>query len=107
MKPILATSFIVILFFGVLFRLLCGIFIIQPLGSIPEGVTIVYWRNGIDLPFIASPDGLIEKSGQGVSLFARGMMLAKYSEPIKKNEILRLGYSETIFTWSKNKFFCK
>jgi len=82
------------------FRLFCGVFVIQPLGAIPEGVTIVYWRNGLNTPFVASADGLLENSGAGVSLLGRGMMLANLAEPITDREILRLGYSDTLYLWS-------
>lgn len=91
-----------ILALGLFFRIFCGIFVIQPIGAIPEGATIVYLRTGMDLhlPFISSADGLLDKSGAGVSLLGRGMMLAKVAEPIKGNEIFRIGYSETIYLWS-------
>ncbi len=83
-----------------LFRLLCGIFVIQPLGAIPDGVTIVYWRAGLNIPFVASADGLLEKSGAGVSLLGRVMMLGTMAELIKEREIFRFGYSETFYLWS-------
>lgn len=84
------------------FRIFCGIFIIQPIGAIPKGATIVYWRPGIDmnLSFIESADGLLLKSGAGVSLLGRGMILAKVAEPIIEREIFRVGYSETLYLWS-------
>lgn len=92
-----AISIIVLL---VVVRSFCGIFVIQPIGAIPEGTTIVYWRNGLNLPFISSADGLLGKSDAGVSLLGRGVILAKLAEPIKNREIFRFGYSETIYLWS-------
>ena len=102
MKKKLIIISILILALVLFFRVFCGIFVIQPIGAIPEGATIVYWRTGmdIDLPFIASADGLLDKSGAGVSLLGRGMMLAKVAEPIKENEIFRIGYLETVYLWS-------
>jgi len=94
---IISVSILAIVLF---FRIFCGIFVIQPIGAIPEGTTIIYWRTGLNLPFIASADGLLDKSGAGVSLLGRGMMLAKVAEPLKENEIFRIGYSETIYLWS-------
>jgi hypothetical protein len=85
---------------GLFIRLSLGIFVIQPIGAIPEGATIVYWRFDMNLPFIASADGLLEESGAGVSLLGRGMMLASVAEPITDREILRFGYSETLYLWS-------
>lgn len=82
------------------FRLFCGIFVIQPIGAIPEGATIIYWRSGLEIPFLASADGMLDEAGAGVSLLGRALMLAKFSEPIKEREIIRFGYSETFYLWS-------
>lgn len=82
------------------FRLFCGIFVIQPIGAIPEGATIVYWRSGLNIPFIASADGLLEDSGAGVSLLGRGIILSKLADPIMKRKIIRFGYSEKLYLWS-------
>lgn len=81
-------------------RFFLGVFVIQPIGAIPEGTTIVYWRSGLNLPFIASADGLLEESGAGVSLLGRGLFLAKLAEPIKEREFFRFGYSESLYLWS-------
>lgn len=91
-----------IIIVGLLFRFFCGIFIIHPMGAIPEGTSIVYLRTGLDLPFIASADGILEKSGAGVSLLGRGILIGKLAEPIKEKEIFRFGYSETLYLWSTN-----
>ncbi len=85
---------------ALMFRLFCGIFVIQPIGAIPEGATIAYWRSGLNLPFVASADGLLDASGAGVSLLGRGVLLGKLAEPIKEREIFRFGYSETLYLWS-------
>ena len=82
------------------FRFFFGIFVIQPIGAIPDGTTVIYWRSGLNVSFIASADGLLEKSGAGVSLLGRGLILAKLAEPIKEREVLRLPYSETLYLWS-------
>lgn len=98
---VLSPLFIVIVT-TILFRIFCGIFVIQPIGAIPKGATIVYWRNGLNLPFISSADGILTKSGGGVSLLGRGMMLSKLAEPLLEKEIFRFGYSETLYLWSTN-----
>jgi hypothetical protein len=82
------------------FRIFCGIFVIQPIGALPEGATIVYWRSDMNMPFIASADGMLDQKGDGVSLFGRGLMLAALAKPIKEREIFRFGYYETIYLWS-------
>jgi len=97
-KSIIIT--VVVIALVIFIRAFCGIFVIQPIGAIPKGVTIVYWRNGLNLPFISSADGLLAKSDAGVSLLGRGIILAKLAKPIKSREIFRLGYSETLYLWS-------
>lgn len=85
---------------GICFRLFCGIFVIQPIGAIPKGATIVYWRTGLNLPFISSADGILEESGAGVSLLGRGMVLGNLAGPIREKEIIRFGYSERLYLYS-------
>lgn len=82
------------------FRVFCGIFVIQPIGALPEGATIVYWRAGLNLPFVSSADSVLLDSDAGVSLLGRGMVLAKLAEPIREKEIARFAYSETFYLWS-------
>jgi hypothetical protein len=36
-----------------------GLFVIQPIGALPEGATVWYWRFDTSLPFISSTDGLL------------------------------------------------
>jgi hypothetical protein len=98
-KAIIGILLLVIILCGS-FRMFCGIFVIQPIGALPEGATFVYWRSGTELPFISSPDGLLMKSNLGVSLFGRGMVIAKYNEIMKEKEIVRLGYSQALYNQS-------
>jgi hypothetical protein len=100
MKRTLIIILILIFGLGLSFRIFCGIFVIQPIGAIPDGTTIIYWRNGLDIPFISSADGMLVKSGAGVSLMGRGLMLGKMAEPIKEREIIRIGYIESLYLLS-------
>lgn len=86
--------------FAVAVTLFLGVFVIQPIGAVPDGATIVYWRHGLNLPFVASADGILEESGAGVSLLGRGVVLGKLAEPITDREMLRLPYSHTFYLWS-------
>jgi hypothetical protein len=81
-------------------RSFCGVFVIQPIGALPEGATILYWRNGLNLPFIASADGILGESEAGVSLLGRAVVIAGVAEPIMERKIVKLGYSETLYLWS-------
>jgi hypothetical protein len=74
-----------------------GFFVVQPIGVMPEGITAWYWRAGLDIPFITSPDGYSQKTTGKVSLFSRGMALSAISENIKERIILRLPYSEYLY----------
>ena len=84
----------------IFFRVFCGIFVIQPIGAIPNGATIIYWRYNIGLPFISSADGLLDKTESGVTLFGRAIFIGQLSKPILENKIFQFGYSETLYLWS-------
>lgn len=86
----------------VIFSSVCGVFVLQPIGAVPEGVTIIYWRDGLNMPFVASADGILEKTGTGVSLLSRGILLSKVIELIKPRIICRLPYSEQLYLISTN-----
>ena len=94
-----AALLLIAILFGA-FYFCCGIFVIQPIGAIPDGVTIVYWRADLRLPFISSADGLLETSGAGVSLLGRGIFLAGIADKIKDRKIVNLPYSNTLYLWS-------
>lgn len=100
MKRTLLMVIVMILAFVLFIRICLGIFVIQPIGAIPNGVSIVYWRFGINLPFISSADGILDESGAGVSLLGRGILLSKIAEPIMERELFRFDYSQTLYLWS-------
>lgn len=95
---IIFISVLVVLMIG--FRFFCGIFVVQPIGAVPKGATIIYWRYGLNLPFVASADGLIQDSGLEVSLLSRAVMLGGIAKPVVEREIFRLGYSEMLYEYS-------
>jgi hypothetical protein len=53
-----------------------GIYSIQPIGALPDGVTFIYHSRNPDTPFFASPDGLCLKTQGSVTLLCRGVALA-------------------------------
>ena len=91
---VLIISIVVFLIF---IRTTIGIFVIQPIGAIPEGTTIVYWRVGTNFDFVESADGLVQKTGAGLSLFTRGIALAAAAEPVVQREIFRMPYSSFLY----------
>ncbi len=69
-----------------------GFFVIQPIGAIPEGSTIVFWRVGTNMPFISSADGLLLDANQPVTLLGRGLLLGAVADLLEGRIIVRLPY---------------
>ena len=65
-----------------------GFYTIQPIGALPQGITVVVLKNPND-PFFNSPDAVSIRRIGGVSLFSRAQAL---SEGIKYPILLRLPY---------------
>jgi hypothetical protein len=81
---------------AVLFRSFCGFYSIQPIGALPDGKTVIVWRESRE-PFFNSADALcLERTG-GVSLLCRGMAMAQ--GPVDRI-ILRLPYQEWAYSLS-------
>ena len=95
--PIL-TSLVVIIFAG-WFLVRPGVFTIQPIGAVPEGVTFIYHSRGPDIPFFASPDGLCLKMQGSVSLFCRSAALSGSAE-LADRIIIRLPYNHWAYLQS-------
>lgn len=84
---------IIILVFVVVFLLVRpGVFTIQPIGALPEGVTVFYHSRNPEMPFFSSPDGMCLQSMGSVSLLCRGMAIAALEE-LTERIIIRLPYS--------------
>jgi hypothetical protein len=86
--------------FLLVFYFCCGLFIIQPVKAIPEGVTFLYFRSGTKLPFVASADGLLLKQSGKVSLLGRVIVLSQVSEELKKRKLAALPYSHNLYLFS-------
>jgi hypothetical protein len=72
-------------------------FVIQPIGAIPDGVTVLMWRVG-DLQLFDSPDAICERKMSGVSLFCRGIVAGKVAS--EASIIARLPYSQWLYELS-------
>lgn len=70
------------------------IFVIQPIGAIPEGKTIVILRLN-KTEFIDSADAMCERIQGGVSLLCRMAALGGVAK--NSHVLLRLPYSETLY----------
>jgi hypothetical protein len=74
-----------------------GFFVVQPIGMLPEGLTLWYFRVGIELPFITSPDGFLLKKQGGVSLLTRAIASGQMLEMVRARQILRLPYIKAFY----------
>lgn len=83
---------LVLLIAAVWFLVRPGVFTVQPIGALPEGVTFIYHSRGSEIPFFASPDGLCLKMQGSVSLLCRGAALAGTTE-LMDRIIIRLPYN--------------
>lgn len=88
---------------GVLFFTQCTLFVVPPIGAIPEGRTLILLRWGFDADgdmvrvrtrFIDSADAICRRELGGVNLLCRGSMMAAVVG--SSTIILRLPYSETL-----------
>ncbi len=72
------------------------IFVIQPIGAIPDGATVLIWRRE-KTHFIDSADAVCEREMGGVNLLCRAGVLAGVA---KGDLLLKLPYSQTLYEWS-------
>jgi hypothetical protein len=73
------------------------IFVIQPIGALPEGRTVIITRL-TNMKFIDSADAICDRKLGGVSLLCRGIVLGRVAKD--PSIILRLPYSETLYSIS-------
>ena len=76
-----------------------GVFTIQPIGAIPEGITVIYHSRNPQMPFFSSPDGLCLEIQGSVSLMCR-MASIGAAEEIIDRVIIRLPYIEMAYLLS-------
>ena len=69
-----------------------GVFTIQPIGALPEGVTVIYHSRNPDMPFFSSPDGLCLRNQGSVNLLCRAAGIGAMEE-LEDRILLRLPYS--------------
>lgn len=87
----LLISLILVFVFGWFF-VRPGVFTIQPMESIPEGVTYLYHSRGTEIPFFSSPEGLCLSTRGEVDNLCRIAAL-EGSEELSERLFLRLPYN--------------
>jgi len=75
-------------------------FVIQPIGAVPEGRTLIILRMN-KTKLIDNADAMCNREMGGVSLLCRGMMMAAIAE--KGTILARLPYSEPLYNISTNR----
>jgi len=76
-----------------------GVFTIQPIGALPEGITFIYHSRSSMMPFFSSPDGLCLQIQGSVSLLCRGTALGAASDLIDRI-IIKLPYNRWAYLQS-------
>jgi len=76
-----------------------GVFTIQPIGALPEGITFIYHSRNPEMPFFSSPDGLCLMMQGSVTLLCRGVALSSVEE-LSDRIILRLPYNHWAYMQS-------
>jgi len=69
-----------------------GVFTVQPIGALPEGVTFIYHSRNPEMPFFSSPDGLCLKIQGSVNLLCRAAGIGAINE-LSDRILLKLPYS--------------
>lgn len=96
-KKTLAALIGIVVVLGVFAYTQLTIFVIQPIGAIPEGKTLVIARLN-KTEFIDSADAMCERIQGGVSLMCRMASLAGVAK--NSHVFMRLPYSETLYNIS-------
>ena len=73
------------------------IFVVQPIGAVPKGRTLVISRL-TGTKFIDSADAMCERTQGGVNLLCRGLVLGKVLQ--NTTVYMRLPYSESLYLLS-------
>lgn len=76
-----------------------SIFVIPPIGAIPDGRTLVILRLNKG-HFIDSADAMCERLQGGVNLLCRGLLLGGVAK--KSTVLMKLPYSKTLYLISTN-----
>ncbi|MCT7466487.1 hypothetical protein N5T78_07855 [Aliarcobacter cryaerophilus] len=85
---------VAIIVFAVIIYTQITIFVVQPIGSVPEGRTLIILKLN-KTNFIDSADAMCEREMGKVSLMCRGIMLGTVMD--KTKILFRLPYSEFLY----------
>jgi len=89
-----AVALVVVLLVVLLIRTQVTIFVVPPIGAVPEGRTLIISRLNRG-EFVDSADAMCERMQGGVNLLCRGMVLGAVAK--NATVFLRLPYSESLY----------
>jgi hypothetical protein len=89
---------VIVLAVGTVLR--TGFFAVQPIGAIPDGVTIWYWRIGTSMKSVSSGDGISLQATGSVSLLGRITVIGQAMDLIEGRTIARLPYVRGLYLMS-------
>jgi hypothetical protein len=93
MKKIIVSLLVIIVLFASSIFLFTTIYVIQPIGALPEGITIIALKNS-KFSLIESPDSICEKINGKVNLICRMSALNVITQ---STILVRLPYSEYLY----------
>ena len=96
-KKVLLIVLAIVSVFLVIFATKVTIFVVPPIGAIPEGRTLIIYKLE-KTKFIDSPDAMCERIQGGVSLLCRGLVLGSVGK--NAEVIARLPYSKWLYEYS-------
>ncbi|MGC3945663.1 MAG: hypothetical protein QM762_14275 [Chryseolinea sp.] len=88
--------------FAAAFYFCFGLFVIQPIGALKDGSTILYFRLGSNGKFITSIDGILLDNDEDVTILGRMMVLGKHGKIVKDRKVASFPYSSTLYLISTN-----
>ncbi len=94
-----APALVLVTVIAVWFLVRPGVFTVQPIGALPEGVTFIYHSRNPEMPLFSSPDSLCLKTQGSVSLLCRATALSATSE-LTDRILIRLPYSRWAYLQS-------
>ncbi len=93
-KSLFRLIMLIVILAGIWFLVRPGVFTIQPIGALPEGITFIYHSRSPEMPFFASPDGMCLIIEGSVSLLCRLAGLSALEE-LTSRIITRVLYFES------------
>ena len=83
-----------------LFYFLFGFFIIQPIGKLKDGSTVLYFRLGLNSKFIASTDGILLDDDGETAGVGKLIELGRYGKKVNERKIASFPYSRLMHRYA-------